>query len=106
MRIAYLGGFKAGEVLTLPSEHGDPVQLEWMTRYEDKEKAEQDLTDHSQRDFAVTLKKCVVNYRLMVLKRNKEMRLFYVEDGLSKEKTFEQMNHYWNKSDTVGFDFD
>ncbi|QER39841.1 hypothetical protein F2A31_08970 [Acinetobacter suaedae] len=106
MKIAYLGGFKDGEILTLPIEFGDPVQLEWIIQHEDIEKAEQDLTDHSQRDFAVTLKKCVVNYRLMILKRSKEMRFFYVEDGLSKERVFEHMNQHWNKSDTVGFDFD
>ena len=106
MKIAYLGGFKDGEVLLLPVELSDPVQLTWLIQHDDIEKAEQDLTDHSQRDFAVTLKKCVVTYHLMVLKRNKETRLFYVEEGLSKEKILERMNHHWNKSDTVGFDFD
>ncbi|WP_436873095.1 hypothetical protein [Acinetobacter haemolyticus] len=106
MKIAYLGGFKDGEVLTVPIDHGDPLQLNWLIQHEDIEKAEQDLTDHSQRDFAVTLKKCVVNYHLMMLKKSKETRFFYVEEGLSREKVSEQMNQHWNKSDTVGFDFE
>lgn len=42
----------------------------------------------------------------MMLKKSKETRFFYVEEGLPREKVSEQMNQHWNKSDTVGFDFE
>ncbi|WP_227553929.1 hypothetical protein [Acinetobacter haemolyticus] len=88
MKIAYLGGFKDGEVLTVPIDHGDPLQLNWLIQHEDIEKAEQDLTDHSQRDFAVTLKKCVVNYHLMMLKGIRKLGFFMLKKD-SRERKFQ-----------------
>lgn len=106
MKIAYLGGFKDGEVLLVPIELGDPVQLNWVIQHDDVKKAEQDLVGHSNRDFTLTMKKSLINYNLMLLKKDKETRLFYVEEGLSKVKILERLNEHWKKSQLVGFDFD
>ncbi|ENU30104.1 hypothetical protein MMO38_07150 [Acinetobacter sp. NIPH 1852] len=106
MKIAYLGGFKDGEVLVVPVELSDPVQLNWVIQHDDVRKAEQDLVDHSNRDFTLTMKKNLINYHLMLLKKDKETRLFYVEEDLSKVKISERMNEHWEKSHLVGFDFD
>ncbi|RLZ09393.1 hypothetical protein EAH57_05675 [Acinetobacter sp. 2JN-4] len=106
MKIAYLGGFKDGEVLVLPAELNDPVQLNWVIQHDDVRKAEQDLVDHSNRDFTLTMKKSLINYNLMLLKKDKETRLFYVEEGLSKVKILERLNEHWKKSQLIGFDFD
>ncbi len=45
-------------------------------------------------------------YNLLILRKNKEAKLFYVLTTMDKEDIADKINEYWEYSTSVGYDFD
>ncbi|MCB2302131.1 hypothetical protein LGR50_05255, partial [Acinetobacter baumannii] len=45
-------------------------------------------------------------YNLLILRKNKEAKLFYVLTTMDKEDIANKINEYWEHSTSVGYDFD
>ncbi len=45
-------------------------------------------------------------YNLLILRKNKEAKLFYVLTTMDKEAIADKINEYWEHSTSVGYDFD
>ncbi len=45
-------------------------------------------------------------YNLLILRKNKEAKLFYVLTSMEKEEIATKINEYWEYSTSVGYDFD
>ncbi len=45
-------------------------------------------------------------YNLLILRKNKEAKLFYVLTTMGKDDIASKIHEYWESSTSVGYDFD
>jgi hypothetical protein len=104
MKIGYIGGNQKGESTYQVDSHYKSQELDWLKRV--------DVTNQNQHarmnSFQTSLnyEKKYELYKLSILKKDGVMKFFYVLEGLSREEIQSQIEEHWDKSDTIGYDFD
>ncbi|EHU1825620.1 hypothetical protein LV41_00850 [Acinetobacter baumannii] len=88
MKIGFIGGANDGI---------DTYKLEWHYKAE-KHCEEQPSLGLNGPEYDY--------YNLLILRKNKEAKLFYVLTTMDKEDIADKINEYWEYSTSVGYDFD
>lgn len=95
MKIGFIGGANDGIVINAANGI-DTYKLEWHYKAE-KHCQEPSLgLNGPEYDY----------YNLLILRKNKEAKLFYVLTTMDKEAIADKINDYWEHSTSVGYDFD
>lgn len=102
MKIGFLGGRKAGSNRSGVAEDYESKNLPW----EVKTDKPQERSGGFQRTISISTGRDCVYYDLMIMKKNGTMKFFYVLRGMEKNEIESQLNEHWDKSDTLGYDFD
>lgn len=97
MKIGFIGGANDGIVINAANGIDGRVKLEWHYKAE-KHCEEQPSLGLNGPEYDY--------YNLLILRKNKEAKLFYVLTTMDKEDIADKINEYWEYSTSVGYDFD
>ncbi|MEG8242360.1 hypothetical protein MKS77_09270 [Acinetobacter baumannii] len=96
MKIGFIGGANDGIVINAANGI-DTYKLEWHYKAEKHYEEQPSLgLNGPEYDY----------YNLLILRKNKEAKLFYVLTTMDKEDIADKINEYWEYSTSVGYDFD
>ena len=101
MKIAVIGGVAAGKVREILAVGGVADEIEWQCEYE-KPAAPIIFSAGFQKVIAKPGVAEIEKYRLKILERNEELRLFYVLESMEEDLINTQLDEYWCKSDILG----
>ncbi len=101
MKIAVIGGVAAGKVREILAVGGVADEIEWQCEYE-KPVAPIIFSAGFQKVIAKPGVAEIEKYRLKILERNEELRLFYVLESMEEDLINTQLDEYWCKSDILG----
>ncbi len=96
MKIGFIGGANDGIVINAANGI-DTYKLEWHYKAE-KHCEEQPSLGLNGPEYDY--------YNLLILRKNKEAKLFYVLTTMDKEDIADKINEYWEYYNSVGYDFD
>ncbi|OTG66583.1 hypothetical protein [Acinetobacter silvestris] len=99
MRVAFIGGGTSGDV----EQSKEPM---WQVERENTRKMQVLMEYRLSHGIPLGNYDVIETYNLMVMKINKEFKIFYVLEGMSKDDILEHLYSCWDKSDTIGYDFD
>ena len=104
MKIGVIGGVAAGKVRESITVGFNSTELEWVCEYE-KPTAPVIYSAGFQRVIARPGLAEFDKYKLMILERDEVLKLFYVLEGIYEEELNLQLNHYWDRSDPLGYHY-
>lgn len=102
MKIGFLGGHKAGSRKSNVAEGYNAKDLPWEIQTEDPNQN----TGGFQRTINVSLGREYIHYDLMIMKKNKTLKFFYVLRNMTRDEVENQLNKFWENSDVLGYEFD
>ncbi|HIQ36230.1 MAG TPA: hypothetical protein EYH52_16675 [Acinetobacter venetianus] len=101
MKIGYIGGVRHGKKISV-LEGYDKSKLDWEIKVDPPFK--QPTSQTNVTTFTTTTEQ--ETYQLKVLKKNGELKYFYVVQDLSREEIESSLDECWENSDNLGYDFD
>jgi hypothetical protein len=101
MKIGFIGGIKHGKERNALTGH-DKTELEWEVKAE---------LPMKQPGFQTHVRTFVSYpehqiYNLKIIKKNGELKYFYVAQDLSREEIESALEDCWELSDNLGYEFD
>ena len=104
MKIGFLGGVKSGKTIEAANDYNFE-KLKWMFKVaSNRSLAIQQGQFQTEISRQATVK--YDEYNLLILKKNKTLKFFYVLKEMSVSEIKELLNSNWDKSDILGYDFD
>lgn len=101
MKIGYIGGVKHGKDRNVLVGY-DKTELEWEIKVDLPTRR----PDFQTNVVTYTLSPEYLTYHLKVLKKNGEIKYFYIAQDLSREEIESALEECWELSDNLGYDFD
>ena len=101
MKIGYIGGVKHGKDRNALTGY-DKTELEWEVKTELPMRTPTFQTNV----VSYTLSPEYQTYNLKVLKKNGELKYFYVAQDFTREEIENALEDCWELSDNLGYDFD
>lgn len=101
MKIAYIGGVKHGADRNVLTGY-DKTELDWEVKAEIPIKPQV----YDGRSLTINLNADYQTYLLKILKKNGELKYFYVAKDLPLEEIKSGLEECWELSDNLGYDFD
>ena len=105
MKIGYLGGVKSGQVAINVAEEHNSDKLRWAVKT-DTNRYIPNINIGSQRQVFTPGVVETDDYSLLILKKNKTLKFFYVLNGMEQQEVEDQLTEHWGNSDILGYDFD
>ncbi|AQZ82136.1 hypothetical protein Acal01_00911 [Acinetobacter calcoaceticus] len=103
MKIGFIGGANDGIVINA-ADGLDTYKLEW--HYKAEKHCETQINEGEWQPNLGLNGPEYDYYNLLILRKNKEAKLFYVLTSMEKEEIATKINEYWEYSTSVGYDFD
>jgi hypothetical protein len=104
MKIGFLGGVKSGKVTNVAEDY-NAEKLKWMVKAETNRYIPL-RREGSQREIFTPGVVEVEDYHLLILKKDKVLKFFYVLKGMTSDEIRDLLITHWDNSDILGYDFD
>ncbi|MCJ9255817.1 hypothetical protein [Acinetobacter baumannii] len=101
MKIAYIGGVKHGTDRNVLTGY-DKTELDWEVKTELPMKPQV----FDGRSLTINLNVEFQTYLLKILKKDGELKYFYVAKDLPRDEIKSGLEECWELSDNLGYDFD
>lgn len=105
MKIGFLGGVKSGKVMTNVAEDYNAEKLRWAVKTDSNRHIPKINTGSQKQIFTPGVVE-TDDYSLLILKKDKTLKFFYVLNGMGRLEIEDQLIEHWDKSDILGYDFD
>ena len=104
MKIGFLGGVKSGKVTGAADDYY-AEKLKWMVKVETNKHIPL-KREGSQREIFTPGVVEVEDYHLLILKKDKVLKFFYVLKGMAGDEIRDLLITHRDNSDILGYDFD
>ncbi len=101
MKIAFIGGVKHGTDRNVLTGY-DKTELDWEVKTELPMKPQV----YDGRSLTINLNVEFQTYLLKILKKDGELKYFYVAKDLPRDEIKSGLEECWELSDNLGYDFD
>lgn len=104
MKIGFLGGVKSGKATSAADDYY-AEKLKWMVKAQTNKHIPL-KREGSQREIFTPGVVEVEDYQLLILKKDKVLKFFYVLKGMTSDEIRDLLITHWDNSDILGYDFD
>jgi hypothetical protein len=104
MRIGFLGGVKSGKTTDVANDYNSE-KLKWMYKAETNRHIPLKREGFQREIFTPGVVE-FDEYNLLILKKDKTLKFFYVLKGMTSDEIRDLLITHWDNSDILGYDFD